>query len=122
MRGPVIAFSALGILVFLGAVWFFATHDRVTVREWVGPSGEARLKEFLAAQRFADRMGMKVTEVRSLPELDTLPAQAVLIVPHHRQQLPATRIQTLLQWVDNGGHLIAEAEFPGRSSATWPPA
>lgn len=113
MRGRVITFSALGILVFLGVVWFFATHDRVMGKEWVGPSGEARLKEFLAAQRFADRMGMKVAEVRSLPELDTLPAQAVLIVPHHRQQLPPTRIQTLLQWVDNGGHLIAEAEFPG---------
>ena len=113
MRGPVIAFSALGILVFLGVVWFFATHDRVTVREWVGPTGEARLKEFLAAQRFADRMGMKVVEVRSLAGLETLPAQAVLIVPHHRQQLPPTRIQQLLQWVDNGGHLIAEAEFPG---------
>jgi len=42
MRGRVIAFSALGILVFLGVVWFFATHDRVMGKEWVGPSGEAR--------------------------------------------------------------------------------
>jgi hypothetical protein len=113
MRGPVIAFSALGILVFLFVVWFLTTHDRVTVQEWVGPSGEARMKEFLAAQRFADRMGMKVVEVRSLAGLDTLPAQGVLIVPHHRQQLPPTRVQLLLKWVDNGGHLIAEAEFPG---------
>lgn len=113
MRGRIIALSALGILIFLGVVWFFATHDRVMVKEWVGPSGEARLKEFLAAQRFADRMGMKVTEVRSLPELDALPAQAVLIVPHHRQQLPQSRIVALLQWVERGGHLIAEAEYPG---------
>ena len=113
MRARVIVFSALGILVFLGVVWFLATHDRVMTKEWVGPSGDARLKEFLAAQRFADRMGMKVVEVRSLLELDALPAQAVLIVPHHRQELPPARIQMLLKWVDNGGHLIAEAEYPG---------
>ena len=113
MRARVIVFSALGILVFLGVVWFLATHDRVMTKEWVGPSGDARLKEFLAAQRFADRMGKKVVEVRSLLELDSLPAQAVLIVPHHRQELPPARIQMLLKWVDNGGHLIAEAEYPG---------
>ena len=83
MNGRIIALSALGILIVLGVVWFFATHDRVMVKEWVGPSGEARLKEFLAAQRFADRMGMKVTEVRSLPELDALPA------PSHSSTSPA---------------------------------
>ena len=113
MRTRAIIFSLIGILIFLGVVWFFSTHDRVVVQEWVGPSGEARLREFLAAQRFAERMGMKVAEVRSLPELDALPAQGVLIVPHHRQQLPPSRITALLQWVDKGGHLIAEAESVG---------
>jgi hypothetical protein len=113
MRTRVIVFSLIGALIVLGAVWFFSTHERVMVKEWVGPSGEARLREFLAAQRFAERMGMKVTEVRSLPELDALPAQGVLIVPHHRQQLPAPRMTALLHWVERGGHLIAEAESPG---------
>jgi len=113
MKNRIIALSALGVLILLGVVWFLATHDRVPVKEWVGPSGEARLKEFLAAQRFAGRMGMKVIEVHSLPALDTLPAQAVLIIPHHRQELPPPRVEMLLQWVEGGGHLIAEAEYPG---------
>ena len=51
--------------------------------------------------------------MRSLPELDTLPAQAVLLIPHRRQQLPQPRIAELLKWVDNGGHLIVEAESLG---------
>lgn len=113
MRGKAIAIGVIGILIVLWAAWFFATHDRVVVREWVGPSGEARLREFLAAQRFAERMGLKAAEVRSLPEMDALPAQAVLLIPHHRQQLPQTRIAAILRWVENGGHLIAEAESVG---------
>jgi hypothetical protein len=113
MRTRTVIFFLLGMLVVLGVAWFFSTHERVMAKEWVGPSGEARLREFLAAQRFAERMGMKVAEVRSLPELDALPAKGVLILPHHRQQLPAARVAALLQWVERGGHLIAEAEAPG---------
>lgn len=113
MKGKLIAVSVLGILIVLWGAWFLATHDRVVVQEWVGPSGEARLREFLAAQRFAERMGLKVVEMRSLPELDALPAQAVVLVPHRRQQLPPARIADLLRWVDDGGHLVAEAESPG---------
>ena len=112
MRGRVIAVSAIGILVLLWVVWFLATHDRVITQEWVGPTGDARLKEFLAAQRFAERMGLKVSELRSQPELDALPAQAMLILPRGRQQLQPARVAALLAWVEGGGHLIIEAEHP----------
>jgi hypothetical protein len=110
MRTRIIAVSVLVLLVVLGVAWFLATHDRVDSREWVGPSGEARLRDFLAAQRFAQRMGMKVSEVRSLPELSALPAQGVLLVPHYRQQMPTARMDSLVAWVEGGGHLIVEAE------------
>ena len=113
MKGRIIAFSGLGIVVVLFVAWFLATHDRVIVQEWIGPSGEARLRPFLAAERFAERMGMKAAEVRSLPELDALPAQAVLIVPRGREKLPPPRIASLAQWVERGGHLIVEAEYLG---------
>ena len=113
MRGRVIAVCALGILALLWVVWFLATHDRVVTQQWVGPTGDARLKDFLAAQRLAERMGLKVSEVRSQPELDTLPPQGVLIMPRGRQQLLPSRMETLLGWIDRGGHLIIEAEHPG---------
>ena len=113
MSGRVIAVSALGVLALLGVAWFLATHDRVVTQQWVGPQGDARLKDFLAAQRFAERMGFKVSELRSQPDLDALQAQAVLILPRGRQQLLPSRLATLVAWVENGGHLIVEAEPTG---------
>lgn len=113
MSGRTIALILVGGLVVLGVAWFLATHDRVTRQDWVGPSGEARLRPFLAAQRFAERMGLKVSEVRSLPELSALPARGVLLVPNRRQELQATKLADVLRWVENGGHLIVEAEFLG---------
>ncbi|MCD6043080.1 MAG: hypothetical protein K0R40_2683 [Burkholderiales bacterium] len=106
-------FAGLALLVVLGVVWFLATHDRVPTKEWVAPSGEARLREFLAAQRFAERMGWKVSEVRSLPALDALPASGTLLLPNRRQALPPAKIAEILAWVDGGGHLLAEAEYLG---------
>jgi hypothetical protein len=113
MKTHVIVAGLVGALVVLGAAWFLNTHDRVTRQEWVGPSGEARLREFLAAQRFAERMGLKVSEVRSLPELDALPAGGVLLIPNRRQELHATKVAELVRWAEGGGHLVAEAEFLG---------
>ncbi len=98
-------------LAGLWVAWFLATHDRVPAKQWVGPSGEARLRPFLAAQRFAERMGLRVKELRSLPELDALPpAGAVLLLPARRQALDGNRLGQLVGWVERGGHLILEAE------------
>jgi hypothetical protein len=103
----------IGAVLVLAVTWFLSTHDRVTRQEWVGPSGEARLRDFLAAERFAERMAFEVAEVRSLPELDALPPGGVLLVPNRRQELQAARIADLVRWAERGGHLIAEAEFLG---------
>ena len=54
-------------LVALGVLWFRQNFEKQMVKEWVGASGEARQREFLAAERFAQRMGWKATEARSLP-------------------------------------------------------
>jgi len=113
MRGRAIVITLAGVLAVLGAAWFLATHDRVTREEWVGASGEARLRPFLAAQRLAERMGLKATELRSLPQLDALPVEGVLLVPSRRQELHAARLADLVRWVERGGHLIVEAEFLG---------
>ena len=113
MKGRGIVVILVGTLAVLAVAWFLTTHDRVTKSEWVGPTGEARLRDFLAAQRLAERMGVKVTEVRSMPELGALPAQGVLLVPNRRQELHAAKLADLLRWVERGGHLIVEAEFLG---------
>jgi hypothetical protein len=55
-------------------------------------------------------MGWTASELRALPELDTLPAGGVLLLPHQRQALNAERMGAILRWVERGGHLLVEAE------------
>lgn len=93
--------------------WWNATFVRVPAKVWVGASGEARLRPFLAAERFAERMGLPAKELRTLPELDPLVASGVLLMPSHRQTLDGQRIERIVTWVQNGGHLVAEAEAYG---------
>jgi hypothetical protein len=100
-------------LAGLSVAWWRAHFERVPVKEWVGASGEARVRQFLAAERFAERMGWKATDARSLPALDTLPPRGVLILPSRRQALTEERLTEFARWAERGGHLIAEAELMG---------
>jgi len=104
---------ALGALAVLLLVWYASGFERVPVTERVGMSGEARLRPFLAAERFAARMGLPARELRALPELDRLPARGVLVLPRHRRSMDEQRAAQLARWVNGGGHLIVEAEIPG---------
>lgn len=106
--------GVVALLLIVGGVWWWkATFVRVPDKVWVGPSGEARLRPFLAAERFAERMGMPAKELRSLPEVDSLAKDGVLLLPQRRQSLDRQRMDRLLAWVQAGGHLIVEAEAYG---------
>lgn len=100
-------------LVALGLYWFFTTFERVPGKQKVGVSGEARRNPFLAAERFARRMGMRAGELRSPAHLNDLDAEGVLVLPRGRQSLEPERLQRLLGWAASGGHLIVEAEQVG---------
>ena len=106
--------GGLGLVAVFG-VWFASEFERVPDKAWVPSSGEARLRPFLAAQRFAERMGMRTKELRSLPELDALPAGGILFLPRLRQALDTGRMNALLAWAERGGHLVVEAEPLGRA-------
>ncbi len=105
--------AGIAALAVLGVVWFFSAYERVPAKDWVGPSGEARRNPFLAAERFVERMGLPARQLRAFPELDSLPAGAVLVLPNRRQALDPRRIRELVSWAEAGGHLIAEAELAG---------
>jgi hypothetical protein len=100
-------------LAAIGVIWFLSAYERVPSREWVGPSGEARSNPYLAAERFAARMGLRTRQLRALPELDALGADGVLLLPNRRQALDPRRLRNIASWVEGGGHLIAEAELVG---------
>jgi uncharacterized protein DUF4350 len=107
LAAGLLALAAVGVITFLSA------YEQVPSREWVGPSGEARRNPYLAAERFAQRMGVPAQHLRSLPELDRLKDHGVLLLPNRRQALDPRRIRGLVSWVESGGHLIAEAELNG---------
>jgi hypothetical protein len=113
MSARVLVPLALLALVALGVVWFLRNFEQVPGKERVPASGEARLRDFLAAERFAERMGMPTRELRSLAELEAPAPGAVLLLPNRRQALDAQRAARLLAWVQRGGHLVVEAELPG---------
>ena len=104
-------FVGLALLALAAlAAWLVEGIEKVPVTERVPASGEARLRPFLAAERLAERMGMASRELRSLAELDAPAAYAVLLVPNHRPSIDAKRAARLLAWVQDGGHLVVEAE------------
>ncbi len=113
MKSKLVLFIGGAALVGLSVLWFRANFERVPATERVRASGEARLRQFLAAERFAERMGLKASEARSLPALDALPAAGTLVMPARRQALAAERLADLVRWAERGGHLIVEAEFLG---------
>jgi len=110
---------ALGALAVLAIVWYASGFERVPVTVRVGMSGEARLRPFLAAERFAERMGLPARELRALPALDELPAEGVLLLPRHRRTLDERRAAQLLRWVTQGGHLVVEAETLDREDPVF---
>ena len=113
MRAQVLIVACVAALVGLTVLWFRANFEKVPTKEWVGASGEARLRQFLAAERFAERMGFEATEARSLPALDELPARGVLILPSGRQAFSPDKAVSIESWAATGGHLIVEAEYLG---------
>ena len=105
-----IALAGLGLIAL---VWYLSAFEKVTVKQRVGLSGEARLRPFLAAERLAGRMGLEARELRALPELDRLPPNGVLLMPRNRQAIEARRAAQLAAWAAAGNHLIVEAERAG---------
>lgn len=94
----------------LGLVWFLSNYERVTDKEWVGYSGEARRNPYLAAERLLARMGVAARHAKTIPELKELPVNGTLILPDRRDALTPDARERLLEWVDAGGHLIVEDE------------
>jgi hypothetical protein len=99
-----------GIVAAVALVWFATRLERVPETEQTGYTGEARRNPYLAALRLARRMGFAANELKAAPELDRLPAAAVLLLPNRRQALTPTQRARLMSWVKGGGHLILEAE------------
>lgn len=98
------------LLVVLGIAYM--AHDkfeRVTKELDLGFKGEARSNSLYASRLFLKAMGIPAEKVE-LYALDNLPAvDTVIIINTHRTTLSKTRIEKLLKWVEQGGHLLTIA-------------
>ena len=113
--GPVITV----LLLIVGSVWWFMTFERVTEPVYIGLKGAAREDPLLALRQLLKRSKMRLEEpaVAAGPaaKFDNLPAGGTLLLTDRRYILmSAERVNTIVAWVEAGGHLIVEAEYPGR--------
>ncbi|MCZ6889570.1 MAG: DUF4350 domain-containing protein [Gammaproteobacteria bacterium] len=70
-------------------------------------SDEARRNPYLAAAKFAERLGVTVHRVDGLKLLDELPSNDdVILFASSRRALSERRLDSLMDWVAEGGNLI----------------
>jgi len=100
--------------VLLGVVtWWFTTHFGFTTqRVYVGYSGEARRDPWFASRLLLERMGKQVTTQTLLTSTATLAPGATLVLPAYRAGMDPPLVHALLDWVEQGGQLIAGVESP----------
>ena len=113
--------STIVLLLILAGVlfsaWFFSSHDKVTHEQYVGYSGEARVNEFLAAERLLVELGLESDSRSDLTPNEWLPRHEDTIVVHVAEPLAVgENLSLILSWVSSGGHLVLlpprrESEF-----------
>lgn len=100
------AVFAAGLLA-AGTAWFLNTFELETLDEFTGYKGEARNNSLFAARLFSKQMGIPAERhdgLASFPDTDT-----VIVLNTERFSLSDNKITELLNWVDQGGHLITRA-------------
>ena len=105
----VILIASLGVT---GVVWFRANFEQVADKDFVGFRGEARRNPWLAAERLLDRMRLPASELREYDGLRRLQPDSVLVLPHGRQTITESLRASIAEWVQSGGFLVVEAEYP----------
>lgn len=104
------------LLLLAAATLALTGCDYTEVPREIGYKGKARLDPWLAAERFAGRLGRQVRPVISWTEPQ--PGDAVWIMPAsvlgnlsftHRME----------QWMESGGHLILLVEYADEETNDW---
>ncbi len=104
--GIVVAVLLLGLVAWL-VYWFVANHEREYREVRTGVSAEARRNPFLAAERFLRELGLESESIPGREYLLRPPDEAgVLLVNRLSPNLTPAHEQSLLEWMESGGHLI----------------
>ncbi|RVU83997.1 DUF4350 domain-containing protein [Leucothrix sargassi] len=86
---------------------FFHYYERVEVKRFKPLTGEASSNPLFASRLFLKRMGIPTQSVTRLPNPDFMPSRdSVIILTAQRHRMSDVKVDQLLDWVNQGGHLI----------------
>lgn len=97
-------------LAGLGTWWFLANFDKVTALSFENPEERRLRNRFDAALLLLQKAGRQVSVVNSVNDLpEKLGAEDTFYLLAPTYSLSAVNLQRLIDWVDDGGHLIYQA-------------
>lgn len=105
-------FTFLAALVAVLAYFFFNLMESYAEETDLGWQKEAQLNPFLAAELYAKQLGLDATSYDSLEKVNDLSDIDTLFISNSSQVLSEGRMFDLLDWLNNGGHLIIAAQGP----------
>jgi hypothetical protein len=105
-----VVLALVGVLLSALAWWFTQNFGFNTQRVYVGFSGEARVNPYFAARLLLERLGMRVHQQVEVSRTQALPPGATLVLAASRAELDPPTVDTLLDWVESGGHLVVGVE------------
>lgn len=118
MRNQIIIALFSLLLVGVGTYWFLQNYEKREVSEYMGLKGEARTNNLFAARLFLKRMGIPAERHDVLAKLPS--HRSTIILNTQRYTLSQQRIDQLLAWVEQGGHLITRARFDNHEDEDRP--
>ena len=105
-RSTVTTLVVTGIIAFL-IFGFFQLYEKVEEEGWKPLTGEAKTNPLFASRLFLKRMGIPTQSLESLHSLTELPStNSVILMTASRYTLTNEKIDELLAWVEQGGHLV----------------
>jgi len=111
-RVVLIIVAVVTLLVAGISWWFFENYERYEKEVEIGYSGEAAKNPYYAAELFLKKYNMQVESLPSILELKEMPGtNDILFIPTKRFDIGDDRVAELMEWVKQGGHLIALARY-----------
>ncbi len=102
-------------LLALGLYIFFALFESYEEMQDAGWSRAALRNPYLAAEQLLGQEGLTVQSENRFEKLIQGPENSTLFISNSNHVFSSKRLDALLQWIKNGGHLIAAAAPPSEN-------
>jgi hypothetical protein len=106
VRAPLIVFA---LLAGLSAYLFFKLMEPYSELQDDGWSEKALRNPYLAAESFLLKAGAQVIATHDIRQIENMPVNGTIFISDVRKVLTHKRLETILEWINAGGHLIVAA-------------